>query len=161
MFDPIKESPNSDHIHDGPAARIQPIEQDCQIAMGGLASPSPTGEMSPQPTLPGISWEAGLSQFSGNTALYKKMLGRFFDLKLNAASDIREALKVQDLETASRHAHSMIAVAGTIGALELSALSRDLQNVLQSGPPEAVAALLPKFEAALSTVIEGLRKQLQ
>ncbi|MBK9794889.1 MAG: response regulator [Holophagaceae bacterium] len=108
----------------------------------------------------GLSREAGLAAFSGNVALYEKMLGRFLELKLEAAQEIREALAQGEAETASRHAHSMIAVAGTIGAVQLSGLSRDLQNAIQDGPPEAIPPLLARFEAALAAVVTELKEQL-
>jgi len=105
----------------------------------------------------GLSREAGLAAFSGNVALYEKMLGRFLELKPEAAQEIRDALAQGDAETASRHAHSMIAVAGTIGATRLSGLSRDLQDAIQDGPPEAVPPLLAMFETALAVVVTELK----
>ncbi len=107
-----------------------------------------------------LSWEAGLASFSGNVALYEKMLGRFLILKPETAEEIRSALALGEMETASRHAHSMIAVAGTIGATQLSNLSRDLQNAIQDGPPESVFPLLRRFEALLAAVVEGLKTHL-
>jgi HPt (histidine-containing phosphotransfer) domain-containing protein len=93
-------------------------------------------------------------------ALYEKMLGRFLELKVGTAQDIRSALVQGDVETASRCAHSMIAVAGTIGAGRLSDLSRELQDAIQSKHPESVGLLLTQFEENLATVVEALKNHL-
>ncbi len=108
-----------------------------------------------------LSREEGLASFSGNVALYEKMLGRFLELKPEAAREIRTALAQGDAETAARHAHSMIAVAGTIGAAELSGLARELQNAIQDGPPDAVFPLLARFEEVLARVVEELKEHLR
>ena len=105
----------------------------------------------------GLSWEAGLASFSGNAELHDKMLRRFLELKPGTADEIKAALLTGDAETATRLAHSMIAVAGTIGALELAALSRELQNTIPVAPPEVIAPLLARFEASLGRIVEELR----
>jgi CheY-like chemotaxis protein len=105
----------------------------------------------------GLSREAGLASFSGNEALYEKMLGRFLELKPLAADEIRAALEQEDPETASRLAHSMVAVAGTIGALRLSASSRALQYAIQAGVPEVQSSTLEQFQEDLAVVVTGLK----
>jgi signal transduction histidine kinase/CheY-like chemotaxis protein len=126
------------------------------------ASPSDLPGMTRIVAQPGrLSREAGLASFSGNEALLEKMLRRFLELKPQAGLEIKAALAEGDSETASRLAHSMIAVAGTIGATELSGLSRSLQNAIQSGPPESVAPLLDRFEENLADIIGELQGRFQ
>ena len=85
------------------------------------------------------------------------MLARFLELKQGAAGEIRIALEQGDLEGAQRQAHSMISAAGSIGARDLSAHAKALQDAIQSASPEAWAPHVPAFEASLSRVIEGLK----
>jgi len=123
----------------------------------GCRTPQQPEETVPVHAPVGLSWEAGLASFSGNAELHDKMLRRFLELKPDAAGEIKAALAEGDAEAAARLAHSMIAVAGTIGALELAGLSRELQNAIPAGPPEAVAPLLARFEESLARVIDELR----
>ena len=106
---------------------------------------------------PGISREAGLELFSGHQAVYEKVLGKFLELHAGQGARIREALAGGQLEAAERTAHSMISAAGTIGALDLSAAAKALQDALLAGPPDAVAPALERYETGLATVIGELR----
>ena len=112
------------------------------------------------PTLVGLSREAGLNSFAGNVDLYEKMLRRFLELKPKAALEIKLAMAENDAETAARLAHSMVAVAGTIGAMTLSSLARDLQYAIPSGVTESLEPLLAQFEAELSAVVEAVKIQV-
>lgn len=110
--------------------------------------------------LAGISREAGLAHFAAE-ALYERVLGKFLESKSHAAEDIRTGLACGNLEAAERVAHSMISAAGTIGALELSAISRALQDALHGGETTLTEALLAAFERQLSTVLEGLKTHFE
>ncbi len=128
-----------------------------------LEPPTHSADRQAPPGLPtpvGLSRAAGLATFSGNVDLYEKMLRRFLELKPNAALEIKSALADNDVESAARLAHSMIAVAGTIGAMTLSALARDLQYAIPSGVSEAVAPLLARFETELSVVVAAVQAQV-
>jgi len=159
MNDYITKPINPNELFTTMAKWIRPGERNNPPSLPAVETPVPLG-VPPGMVLPGLSMEAGLEAFSGNRALYEKMLGRFLELKPQAAAEIHAALAEGDSETASRLAHSMIAVAGTIGALKLSTLARDLQNAIQDGPSEQVEPLLAHFETDLSAVIIGLKAHL-
>ena len=58
-------------------------------------------------------------------------------------------------------AHSMISVAGTIGAVTLSGDALALQNAIRSGPPEIVPPILDRFRDHHGQVLASLRGRFQ
>jgi two-component system sensor histidine kinase/response regulator len=106
--------------------------------------------------LPGISQEDGLGFVMGRTDLYRNVLARFLELKAHSAEGLRAALARGDLEGAGRLAHSMISGAATIGARELSATSRALEDAILAGDPTAWQPLAARFETNLTEVLDGL-----
>ena len=108
-------------------------------------------------TLPGIDTGMGLACFSGQVDLYQKMLGRFLDLKVDAAREIRDALRVADDAQAMRLAQSMISVAGTIGAVELSQTALALQQAIRTPSADPLTPLVERFEALHLLIVTGLR----
>ena len=111
------------------------------------------------PDLPGISWAVGISHFSGQKALFEKILRRFLELNAVDAQKLRAALARGDDAAVKRAAHSMISAAGTIGAQDLSAAAKDLEDALHAGESQAVASLVDRFEAELARVVQGLQRQ--
>ncbi|HJW34762.1 MAG TPA: response regulator [Holophagaceae bacterium] len=112
------------------------------------------------PTLPGISVEEGLANLMGNWERYRKMLARFLELKAGVALELRAALARGERDAAGRIAHSMIAGAGTIGAMALSQNARSLQDALGGEGSEDVEPQVVALEAELKVVMEGLRAHL-
>lgn len=106
--------------------------------------------------LPGITWDLGLKCFSGNPDLYQKMLKRFVEIKSQTWADIQAAILRGDRDNAILLAHSMIAVAGSIGARQLSHDARALQHALQEGVPANLDTALKDFEASYTIVFNGL-----
>lgn len=107
------------------------------------------------PELPGIDIADGLKRVMHKVSLYQKVLHDFHARFHNATTLIRNALAAGDFDTARRQAHSTKGLAGTIGALKLQDLARDLEEVLSTGqmPDEA---LFGRFDAELATVIDGI-----
>ena len=114
-------------------------------------------EVGPLGLLPGISQEVGLSHFNGDAGVYGRMLRRFLDLRGDAGEELRRALAASDLQEAGRVAHMMIAGAGSIGALGLSAASLALETALRAGDPSAVPPLVEDFQRELAEVAAGIR----
>jgi PAS domain S-box-containing protein len=124
--------------------------------------PPPKEEPLPPPQarpgdLAGISWTEGLAFFDGNTALYEKMLKRFLEHTTGTVQQVRAALERGDRVEAERAAHSMIAVAGTIGARDLSAIAMALQDTIHSGTPESISSQVARFDTSLAEVVGGLK----
>jgi len=110
--------------------------------------------------LPGISWQVGVGNFLGQVPLYEKMLGRFLSLHALTAQDLRAPLERGDLGAAERTAHSMISAAGTIGAGDLAAAAKALQDAIRARRPDVTGALADRFEAELTKVLQGLEAYL-
>ena len=138
-------------------AQWLPVERAKVIATASLELEQAPRTWSDLEVIPGVSREAGLAIFSGDVPLYEKMLGRFLELEANAAATIRSTLARGDRKGAGIKAHSMVAVAGTIGALELSTMARALENAIRSGESAATAALVDTFEVELAAILEGLK----
>lgn len=107
------------------------------------------------PNLPGIDITDGLKRVMNKVSLYQKVLSDFHARFHNVPALIRAAIAAGDFDTARRQAHSTKGLSGTIGALELAALSRDVEEVLAVGqvPDDALFA---RFEDSLNIVIDGI-----
>ena len=82
------------------------------------------------PPVPGIDTAVGLSRANGNVTLFKTLLDKFADNHGGCVVEIHAALKGGDPYLARRMAHTLKGVAGTIGALQLQALSEDVESSL-------------------------------
>jgi len=113
----------------------------------------------PEPPRSCIDRGAGLAGFSGRTALYEKSLRGFLKLYRPRTGEVRAALDRNDRDTAQRLVHSMISAAGTIGARDLAAASRALQEAIHHLPPGAEASLLARWEELLRQVLDQLLRE--
>ena len=101
-------------------------------------------------SLPGIDTEAGLKVARGRIELYHRLLRRFRESELDFGDRFRAALADADLETATRHAHSLKGVAGNIGAHDV----RDAAAELETACADADGA--DGIELLLATTIDRL-----
>ena len=111
------------------------------------ASTQPQGSL---PEVAGIDIEAGLKAAAGKPDLLKRLWQRFVDSESDFEARYRAAVDGGDEETATRYAHTLKGVAGSIGALELQAAAAAL-NAAHSG--ENFAMVLEQLEP----LIENLR----
>jgi signal transduction histidine kinase/HPt (histidine-containing phosphotransfer) domain-containing protein/ActR/RegA family two-component response regulator len=156
MNDTIVKPIDPEHLYATLAAWLRPGPDAEPASAVGTLPPAPAAA-----ELPGIIWEIGLNCFSGNAALFEKMLGRFLELKAAAADEIRAALAKDDRVCARRLAHSMVSSAGSIGAEGLASAARALQDAVMADPAEPLEPLLERFEAELATVMAGLAAHVQ
>jgi Cu+-exporting ATPase len=129
---------------------------------GGPGVPAVDGAPAPAAApsgLPGIDMASGLHYASDNQDFYRKLLGKFLDLRAGTAEEIRGALAGNDLEVAERIAHSLGSAAATIGARALSEAARALEVALGRRDPELWEPRLAPFEHALGEVLGGLRNR--
>ncbi|MBU2550386.1 MAG: response regulator, partial [Proteobacteria bacterium] len=113
-------------------------------------------EAEPLPELPGIDAEAGLVRVGGKTALYRKLLGRFYEEYGDTARQIQQALDDGDRELAQRLAHTIKGVSGNIAAMDLHAASVDLDAALKESDDTAARTALSPFAEALGRVMTSL-----
>jgi PAS domain S-box-containing protein len=107
-----------------------------------------------------VDWSKGLATFDGRPQSFHKMIRTFLAMKGFERADLEDLLAQGRREDASRQAHSMIAIAGTLGAERLSALSRTLSRALGSPvqddlpPMEAYQAELERARAAFRRYLD-------
>ena len=69
---------------------------------------------------------------------------------------IREALGNQEIDVASRRAHSLKGTGGMIGATTLAAQAADLDQAIKNRSPD-MAEHLKRFEQELDRVLDGIK----
>jgi len=107
--------------------------------------------------LPGIDLRAGLQTTEGNQPLYLKLLRRFHESQQYFEQNFCEALRVGEQDTATRHAHTLKGLAGTIGAKKLQEAAGQLeaQSMAKMHSGELENGLRHVLEA-LRIVLDGL-----
>jgi CheY-like chemotaxis protein/HPt (histidine-containing phosphotransfer) domain-containing protein len=106
--------------------------------------------------LPGLSVKSGLAKVGGNRKLYRKLLNKFHRNHAHVAYDIKNALDMDDLETATGLAHTIKGLAGNIGAKELYLIAVDLEATLRQESNENIAERLASFSEALDQVVDSI-----
>lgn len=106
------------------------------------------------PDLPGINAQEGLKRLMNKTALYEKVLRDFHSRFLEEIPAIRANIAAGDTQTATRQAHSLKGLAGTIGASQLQQLASELQQNLSQ--QIASEALLEQLESELKLVLNSI-----
>jgi signal transduction histidine kinase/DNA-binding response OmpR family regulator/HPt (histidine-containing phosphotransfer) domain-containing protein len=97
----------------------------------------------------------------GDAALYSRLVGGFVQKEATTAARITAALDAGDVPLATRLAHTLRGLAGTVGAMELAADAAGLEKTLQAGDVEtgrrgvaALGARLADTVALLRTITE-------
>lgn len=113
------------------------------------------------PALPqgvaGLDTALGLQRALGRPALYADMLQRFVQGQRDVQQTLHAALAAGDWALAERTAHTLRAVAGNIGAQELSQQAQALEQALRAHAP---AQALQPLTAALGEALEPLWQAL-
>lgn len=105
-----------------------------------------------------INVDAGLEFCGGRMPSYRRLLGRFCELKTGATRELLDALKSGDRETAERVAHSMKGVASTLGAFALSRVAEELEFRIGEGEQgDALDQHILRFDQELSRALAHIR----
>ena len=107
------------------------------------------------PELPGIDLARTLANLGGSEELCMEILGRFQQDYGDWVAKMKEALATS-AETATRLAHTLKGVGGTIGAAALSSAAQRVELRLRGGEVPAAAELNALY-AELDLVLGGLR----
>jgi len=75
----------------------------------------------------GLNIEDGLARLNGNKTLYIKILKQFYEFEANFIHDFRSAL-ADDISDAGKLAHKVKGVAANIGAVQLAATAKKLEE---------------------------------
>jgi len=115
--------------------------------------------------LPGMDTERGLHSLRGKTGLYLKLLRHFSESHGDDAQRIRRHLEAGNPREASRIAHAIKGVAGSLGMAALARSADRLEALLRDAatPPDAatVAALRDEIAAGLAGLAAALAHEDQ
>ena len=104
------------------------------------------------PVLPGINTESGLFHVGGNSKLLRSLLVKFSENQAHFVAEFEEAIAKGKMSEAQRMAHTLKGVAGTIGALHLQALAKELESRM---------FVTPDFVSELELVIASVGQLLE
>jgi len=113
--------------------------------------------------LPGFDLAAGLTRLRGNKHLYRKLLLIFGDNCQDLATEIREALDSDNLESAHSLVHNLKGSAGNLSATQLLAAAIELEKLVKdavaNGRPskKALNQQISRFETALSQALQSVK----
>ncbi|MCM2679632.1 response regulator [Echinimonas agarilytica] len=111
------------------------------------------------PIIDGVDTHAGLRASMNDKVLYQKLLAKFSEGYENFESEFEEALVSDDHSMASRMAHTLKSVAGSIGAKSVQDAAKELEYALLDNlETERVDRLLNTLMAALMPVLASLRE---
>ena len=110
----------------------------------------------------GIDLQRGLQTTQGDQVLYKKLVTRFIEGQADFESEFIQSRQSQDSELSIRLAHTLKAVAGNLGAIDLMDSAKQLEAAcIQSINDDAVTVLLNKVVSQVSQVIGSLNTILE
>ena len=126
----------------------------------------PGADAGPAPVFPaiaGLDTALGLQRALGKPDLYAEMLRRFVRGQSGVLAELEQATRTGDMVLAERLAHTLRSVADNIGALDVSAHARMLEQTIRGGQGgnEVIGGLLAALGAALSPVLEPLQAWTQ
>lgn len=113
----------------------------------------------------GLDVRNGLHYCLDRWSLYKQMLQQFVEQEGDAELRLGQAVAEQDWATAHHLAHTLKGVAGTLGAREIQALARDLDEAVRGRDgrrpdPDQARALFARLDAGLQALLAALRQAL-
>ncbi len=107
--------------------------------------------------LPGLDTRLALQRLGNNHVLYKRMLLMVRKDYAGTVSEIRLAIRANDIVLAHRQAHSLKSVAGMVGANDLYATAKQLEFVLANLDKHSYEDCLHQVQVALEAVLATLQ----
>ena len=109
-------------------------------------------------TLDSINMAAALARLGDNIQLYRRLLLLFHAEHEHSVQTIRAALKGNDLELGTRLAHTLKGVAGTVGADELRAAAKLLEQAITEGNTPIYETCLADVDQKLTVVMAAIAR---
>lgn len=100
--------------------------------------------------LPGFDVEDTLRRLEGDWEMFVEFVGEYRKEFSTFFDDFRGVLDAGDLETARRNAHSLKGAAGNIGAVNLQAAAKALEDACRERDVSEIRSQLESVEAAFS-----------
>jgi signal transduction histidine kinase/CheY-like chemotaxis protein/HPt (histidine-containing phosphotransfer) domain-containing protein len=133
---------------------VAPKNRTTQRSSDREAQPSTADFM---PPVPGINVPYGLNIAMSDVNLYKRLLQMFGQSEVNFAQKFKSARQSGDGASATRLAHSLKGVSGSIGAKDVQAAALSLESACHKGLSDAdIRPLLDTTLEALKQVLDGL-----
>ena len=132
---------------------IEPGERAVPVVEAQDDHAAPTADLPHH--LEGVDIALGLQRIGGNPALYRDLLLKFRNGNATVITDIRAAL-IDDLELASRLAHTLAGVAGNLGINDLALAAKDLELGIRRDGSDVATVLLESTGSHLHQVISAL-----
>jgi two-component system sensor histidine kinase/response regulator len=113
------------------------------------------------PEIDGLDCTDGTRRVAGNVKLYIKLLREFTSNQADAVKQIRAALAANDPERATREAHTLKGVAGSLGAGPVQTAAAAVEKLLRDqAPADATNSALEHLAAVADPFLAGLRAAL-
>jgi len=128
-----------------------------------MVDPSVPKEEGPQlPTgIEGLDTALGLRRVLGKVPRYVSMLEKYVAGQRTAVEQLRQAIAIDDRDTATRLAHTTKGVSGNIGAIEVLQLAEALEQALKDGQPMGqMPVLVDALQRKLDPLVAALTAQL-
>jgi HPt (histidine-containing phosphotransfer) domain-containing protein len=113
------------------------------------------------PAIDGLDNADGLRRVGGNQKLYMKLLREFASQQADAVEQIRAALTRNDTESATRVAHTLKGVAGSLGAGPVQTAAAAVEKLLRAqAASDATNSALEQLAAVVDPFLTSLRAAL-
>lgn len=100
--------------------------------------------------LPGFDVEGALNRLDGDWEMFVEFVGEYQAEFSTFFDEFRSALEAEDWETARRDAHSLKGAAANIGAVNLQAAAKELEDACKEGDVPQIRQQLSSVEAAFA-----------
>jgi HPt (histidine-containing phosphotransfer) domain-containing protein len=105
--------------------------------------------------LPGFDVEGALNRLDGDWEMFVEFVGEYQTEFSTFFDEFRSALETEDWETARRNAHSLKGAAGNIGAVNLQAAAKELEDACKERDVQQVRQQLASVEAAFAEMSQS------
>lgn len=119
--------------------------------------PAPDRDQPFAAPIDGLDVAAGIRRMEGDPILYLSILRDFLVTERDVAEAIAQAIAAGDIPGATRRAHTVKGLAGTIGALQVQPAALTLEMALrESRPANELNAALTEFRTRLDALCAAL-----
>lgn len=147
-------------LFDTLSALARPTPETFTPGIGAAPEPAAAAPSDFSP-VEGLDSADGLRRVGGNTKLYVKLLRQFASEQAGAVGEIRAALAANDVESATRLAHTLKGVAGNLGAGGVQDAATAVETLLRGrSTADATNTALAKLAAVLDPFLARLQAAL-
>ncbi|WP_227496581.1 hybrid sensor histidine kinase/response regulator [Massilia litorea] len=137
-------------------AWIDPARLDGRAAPAAQVETLPGNDTVLLPAVPGVDWDTALAGVSHQHARLIKRVRSFVQEYRAAPRQLAEALASGDEAPLAALAHNLKSSAAYVGAYELAAQARRLEEALRADDAQRAAGMVPALIATLDTILAGM-----